>query len=77
MKGRVINLNGGVYKVILEDGTIKDFKARGKLRAEKVYQSNDKSLDQNYTISSNSHVNKPLSLLFFLFINCIFSWKNE
>lgn len=43
MQGRVINLNGGVYKVILEDGTIKDFKARGKLRAEKVYQSNDKS----------------------------------
>ena len=46
MQGRVINLNGGVYKVILEDGSIKDFKARGKLRAEKVYASNDKSLSK-------------------------------
>ena len=42
-KGRVINLCGGVYKVLMEDGTIKTLKARGKLRQEKVIQANIKS----------------------------------
>ncbi len=43
IKGRVINLNGGVYKVELEDSTIIQVRARGKLRADKVYQQNIKS----------------------------------
>ena len=30
-KGRIINLNGGVYKVLLEDDSIISLKARGKL----------------------------------------------
>ena len=42
-RGRIINLCGGVYKVLLEDGTIKQCKARGKLRNERVIQSNIKS----------------------------------
>ena len=49
MTGRVINLNGGVYKVLLDDGTIIDVKARGKLRAEKVYEANAKSLSKKKT----------------------------
>ena len=43
-KGRIINLNGGVYKVLLDDGTIIDVKARGKFRATKVNEVNTKSL---------------------------------
>lgn len=42
-KGRIINLNGGKYKVLLEDGSLKTVIARGKLRHEKVYQANTKS----------------------------------
>ncbi len=45
-KGRVINLNGGVYKVLMEDNEIKYLKARGKLRSEKSYQVNTKSLSK-------------------------------
>lgn len=43
-KGRIINLNGGVYKVLLEDNTTIDVKARGKFRALKVNEVNNKSL---------------------------------
>lgn len=43
-KGRIINLNGGVYKVLLEDNTTIDVKARGKFRATKVNEVNTKSL---------------------------------
>lgn len=42
-KGRIINLNGGVYKIVLEDGSIISAKARGKLRCEKRYMVNNKS----------------------------------
>ena len=45
-KGRVINLNGGVYKVLMPNGEIKALKARGKLRSEKTYQINEKSLSK-------------------------------
>ena len=43
VKGRIINLNGGIYKVLLENNEIVTVKARGKLRATKVYQVNEKS----------------------------------
>lgn len=43
MKGRIINLNGGVYKVILDDGNTISVKARGKLRYSKQYIQNQKS----------------------------------
>ena len=43
MKGRIINLNGGVYKVILENGSTVSVKARGKLRYSKQYIQNQKS----------------------------------
>lgn len=46
IKGRVINLCGGVYKVLLDDNTIISAKARGKLRSEKVYLKNANSLSQ-------------------------------
>ena len=49
-KGRVINLCGGVYKVLLEDGNILSLKARGKLRSEKTYQVNTKSLSKKKDI---------------------------
>lgn len=45
-QGRVINLNGGVYKVLMSNGEIKLLKARGKLRSEKAYQVNTKSLSK-------------------------------
>ncbi|MBQ7641868.1 MAG: ribosome small subunit-dependent GTPase A [Acholeplasmatales bacterium] len=45
-QGRVINLCGGVYKVLMENGEIKSLKARGKLRSEKTYQVNNKSLSK-------------------------------
>ena len=44
MKGRIINLTGGLYTVLLEDNTTIKVKARGKLRSEKKYLVNDKSL---------------------------------
>ncbi len=43
MKGRIINLVGGVYKVLLEDGETISIKARGRLRAEKRIEVNEKS----------------------------------
>lgn len=42
-KGRIINLNGGIYKVLLEDNSIISVKARGKLRQEKRMMVNQKS----------------------------------
>ena len=42
-KGRIINLNGGIYKVLMEDNSIICVKARGKLRQEKRYMVNPKS----------------------------------
>ena len=42
-KGKVINLCGGVYKVLLEDNSIIQVKARAKLRSEKQYVVNKKS----------------------------------
>ncbi len=48
MKGRIINLNGGVYKVMCEDGNILQLKARGKLRATKQYVQNQKSQSKKF-----------------------------
>jgi len=42
-KGRIINLNGGIYKVLLEDNSIISVRARGKLRQEKKMMANPKS----------------------------------
>ena len=40
MVGRIINLCGGVYKVLLDDKEIINVKARGKLRAVKKLSKN-------------------------------------
>jgi ribosome biogenesis GTPase len=45
-QGRIINLCGGVYKVLMANGEIRSLKARGKLRSEKAYQVNEKSLSR-------------------------------
>ncbi len=45
-KGRVINLNGGVYQVSLENGTEIFVKARGKLRSIKTMGVHPKSLSK-------------------------------
>lgn len=50
-KGRVINLNGGVYKVLLEDGNIISVKARGKLRRVEAIMANEKSLSNKKEIT--------------------------
>ena len=48
MRGRIINLNGGVYKVLCDDGEIRSYKARGKLRATKTYAQNQKSQSKKF-----------------------------
>ena len=50
MKGRVINLNGGVYKVLLENGNEVSVKARGKLRRVETNAVNVKSLSNKKDI---------------------------
>ncbi len=45
-QGRIINLCGGVYKVLMANGEIRSLKARGKLRSEKAYQVNEKSISR-------------------------------
>ncbi len=44
-KGRVINLNGGNYQILLDDGTIISAKASGRLRYQKV--SSDSEFNKN------------------------------
>lgn len=56
-KGRIINLNGGVYKVVLDDKSIISIKARGKLRCEKRYMVNEKSLSKKAVLTNV--VNSP------------------
>lgn len=51
-KGRIINLNGGVYKVLLEDNTAISIKARGKLRCEKRYMVNEKSYSKKAVLTN-------------------------
>lgn len=51
-KGRIVNLNGGVYKVIFEDGSIKSLKARGKLRFEKKAVVNEKSYSKKANVTN-------------------------
>ena len=51
-KGRILNLCGGVYKVLLEDGSIVSIKARGKLRYEKKYMVNEKSLSKKEVLTT-------------------------
>lgn len=50
MQGRIINLNGGVYKVLLDDNNIVSIKARGKLRSEKMVGINEKSMSKKATL---------------------------
>ena len=52
MKGRIINLVGGVYKVLLEDGNTISIKARGRLRAEKKIEVNEKSKSTKASIQT-------------------------
>lgn len=51
-KGRVINLNGGVYQVLLEDGLTVSVKARGKLRSVKMASVNQKAISKKKEIST-------------------------
>ena len=50
MQGRIINLNGGVYKVLLDDNNIVSIKARGKLRSEKMVGINEKTKKKKATL---------------------------
>ena len=51
-KGKVINLNGGVYKVLLENNEIISVKARGKLRSEKQMVVNKKSQSKKAVLTT-------------------------
>ena len=46
VKGRIINLNGGVYQVLTEDGNTLNVKARGKLRSVKTMAVNQKAISK-------------------------------
>lgn len=46
VKGRIINLNGGVYQVLTEEGNILSVKARGKLRSVKTVAINQKAISK-------------------------------
>lgn len=46
VKGRIINLNGGVYQVLTEDGNTLSVKARGKLRSVKTVAINQKAISK-------------------------------
>ncbi len=50
MQGRVINLNGGKYQVVLEDNSIVTIPARGKFRCVKVYSFNPNSLSKKKSL---------------------------
>ena len=50
MVGRIINLCGGVYKVLLDDEEIINVKARGKLRAVKKLSKNENSLSNKESV---------------------------
>ena len=52
MKGRIINLVSGVYKVLKEDGNTISIKARGRLRAEKRLEVNEKSKSTKASIQT-------------------------
>ena len=52
MKGRIINLVGGVYKVLLENNETVSIKARGRLRAEKRLEVNEKSKSTKASIQT-------------------------
>lgn len=49
MQGRIINSNGGMYQVALEDQTIVTIPARGKFRSVKTIQVNPNSLSKKET----------------------------
>ena len=50
MTGRIINLCGGVYKVLLDNNDIINVKARGKLRAVKKLSKNENSLSNKESV---------------------------
>lgn len=50
MLGRVINLNGGIYQVVLENDEIVRVKARGKLRSVKTVGVNEKAISKKEEI---------------------------
>lgn len=52
VRGRIINLNGGVYRALLEDGSTLEIKARGRLRNEKQYLVNERSLSKKAVLTN-------------------------
>ena len=50
VKGRIVNLNGGVYQVLTEDNNIISVKARGKLRNVKTVGVNQKAISKKEQI---------------------------
>ncbi len=50
MTGRIINLCGGVYKVLLDNNETVNVKARGKLRAVKKLSKNENSLSNKESV---------------------------
>ncbi|MBQ3253403.1 MAG: ribosome small subunit-dependent GTPase A [Acholeplasmatales bacterium] len=63
-KGRVINLNGGIYKVLLDNNQIVSVRARGKLRSEKQYVVNTKSMSKKAVLTTVKNSPKVGDIVF-------------
>ncbi len=79
MQGRIINLNGGVYQVLLEDGATTFVRARGKLRSVKVLQANPNKISKKQEVMfvKNSPKVGDLVLVENNFIDTILPRRNE
>ncbi|MDE6407883.1 MAG: ribosome small subunit-dependent GTPase A [Anaeroplasmataceae bacterium] len=79
MQGRIINLNGGKYQVVLEDNTIVTIPARGKFRSIKKVQANPNSLSKKETVMTVKNSPKVGDLVTVLDhrIDSILERKNE
>lgn len=79
MQGRIININGGLYQVELEDGQLVSCRARGKLRYIQTYQANPYSLSkkEEYRVIKHSPKVGDLVEVEDAFILTILERKNE
>ncbi len=64
VRGRIINLNGGVYRVQLEDNSEVLIKARGKFRCEKKLLVNDKSYSKKAVLTQVKNSPKVGDIVF-------------
>ena len=79
MQGRVINLNGGLYQVVLTNNEVIAVKARGKLRSVKASMVNAKAISkkEEITVMKQSPKVGDLVIIENDMIDTILTRKNE